>query len=487
MPLQDEFTLTLESPDFPCDNLVVHTFSGKEAISRLFEYELEIVCRHHHGPDADAMTGAHVTLVLERFEGAGAGWHGVRRLHGIVAEVDDLLAGHADLRVYRLRVVPRAFALTLVETQDIFMGASVPEIIEQKLAAVNLGGAVELRLEGQYARREFVVQYKESDLAFVSRLAEHLGISFFFEHGDAGEKMVFTDHPGGFARVDEGTPIVFHPRGEQRDVFALEAKRRMIPAYYAVRDYNYRTPLLDLTSEHELPAGFAGGVIEFGTHHKTPVEGDALAKVRAEERLAGQLVYTGRSTVAALGAGMRFTIKDHPDLGSIELLVTEVEHRAEQVVAGFGHQGEPGYVNTFKAIPADRTYRPARLTPRPRIAGLVTGIVDAGPVGGTPKYAQLDEQGRYMIRFLFDTTAPGERPASRPVRMLQNHVGEGYGTHFPLKPGIEVVIGFIDGDPDRPLVVGAVPNPIKPSPVTNANPGIHRIKTSTGITVDMAE
>ena len=486
MPLQDELTLTLESPDFPCDDLVVRTFSGKEAIGRLFEYDLEVVARSHHGPDAEAMTGAHVTLVLARAPGARGSWHGARRLHGVVAEVDDLLAGHADVRVYRLRVVPRAFALTLVETQDIFMGVSVPRIIEDKLAAVNLGDAVELRLSGQYPAREFVVQYKESDLAFVSRLAEHLGVSFFFEHGDAGEKMVFTDQPGGFGHVSDDAPVVYRARGDQLDVFWLEAKRRMIPAYYAVRDYNYRTPLLDLTSEHELAEGFAGGVIEYGTHHKTPAEGAALASVRAEERRAGQLVFTGRSTVPALGAGLHFKLEDHPDLGTVDLLVTEIEHRAEQVVPGLGADA-PGYVNTFKAIPADRTYRPARVTPRPRIGGLITGIVDAGPVGGAPRYAQLDDQGRYLIRFMFDTTAPGERPASRRLRMLQNHVGEGYGTHFPLKPGIEVAIAFIDGDPDRPLVVGAVPNPIRPSPVTGANPGVHRVKTSTGITVDMAE
>ena len=261
----------------------------------------------------------------------------------------------------------------------------------------------------------------------------------------------------------------------------------MIPAYYAVNDYNYRTPQLDLTAEHELAGGFAGGVIEFGAHHKTPEEGQTLARVRAEERLATQLVYTGRSAVPALGAGMRFTLADHPDLGTVELLVTEIEHRASQVVTGMGSEDDPGYVNTFRAIPADRAFRPPRVTPKPRIAGLVTGIVDAGPIGGTPKYAQLDAQGRYTVRFLFDTTPPGERPASRPVRMIQNHAGENYGTHFPLKPGIEVVIGFIDGDPDRPLIVGAVPNPIKPSPVDNANPGVHRVRTSTGITVDMAE
>ena len=487
MSLEDTFTLTLESPDFPCEDLSVRAFKGKEAISRLFEYDIEIVCRRHDGPEADAMTGAHVTLVLERFAGTSASWHGVRRLHGVVAEVDDLLAGHADVRVYRLRVVPRAFSLSLVETQDIFMGLSVPDLIKAKLEATNLSDGVELRLTGEYAAREFVVQYKESDLAFVSRLAEHLGISFFFEQGEAGETMIFTDHGSGFGRTDEGRPVAYRAHGAKLDVFALEAKRRMIPTFYAVCDYNYRKPLLDITGEHEVPTGFAGGVIEYGTHHKTLEEGTALSAVRAEERQSTQLVYTGQSTVPTLAAGARFTLDSHPDLGSIELLVTEVEHRASQVVAGFGPPEVPGYFNTFRAIPADRTYRPARVTPRPRIAGLITAIVDAGAVGGTPKYAQLDAEGRYSVRFLFDTTPPGERPASRPVRMLQNHAGEGYGTHFPLKPGIEVAIGFIDGDPDRPLIVGAVPNPIKPSPVTNENPGVHRIKTSTGITVDMAE
>jgi type VI secretion system secreted protein VgrG len=148
---------------------------------------------------------------------------------------------------------------------------------------------------------------------------------------------------------------------------------------------------------------------------------------------------------------------------------------------------EPGYTNAFRAIPADRTYRPPRVTPKPRISGLVTGIVDPGPAGPGAKYAQIDEHGRYLVRFLFDTTPPGERPVSRRVRMVQNHAGENYGTHFPLHPGVEVVVGFVDGDPDRPLIVGAVPNPMKPSPVTHAEAGLHRIRTSTGIMMEMGE
>jgi type VI secretion system secreted protein VgrG len=486
----DEFEMSLESGDFPCDRLRVHTFTGKEAISRLFEYDIEVVCLDPEGPSTEAMVGAKVTLVIQRVPGPTGGWHGTQRLHGMVAEVEDVLTDHVDTAVYRLRVVPRAFALTLVHTQDIFLNLSVPDIVKAKVAAVNLGDAMAMRLSSAYPERDFVVQYKESDLAFVSRLTEHLGISFFFEQGDAGDTMVFTDQSGGFSPSEAG-PVTFRGRGEHIGVFALHEKRRVIPAYYVVNDYNYRTPLLDLSADHEIPQGFGGGVIEYGSHHKTPDEGQVLARVRAEEQQATELVYTGRSDVAALGAGTRFTVVDHPTLGSVDLVVIEIEHRASQAVAPgevAGGTRKQGYENTFRAIPAARTYRPARVTPRPRIHGLVTGVIEQGPgAAGPSKYARIDQQGRYLVRFLFDTTPPGGAATSRPVRMLQNHAGENYGTHYPLKPGVEVLIGFLDGDPDRPLIVGAVPNPIKPSPVDSSNPGLHRVKTLTGITVDMAD
>jgi type VI secretion system secreted protein VgrG len=486
MPFKDELTLTLESNDFPCDRLRIRALAGTERIGRVFDLSVEVVCLDHDGPSAAAMAGARVTVVIERPEGPAAGWHGARRIHGIVAEAADLLATHAGLRVYRLRVVPRAFLLSLIETQQIFLNLTVPQIIQHKLASVGLAGAVELRLSGSYPVREFVVQYKESDLAFVSRLAEHLGISFVFEHDEQDDRIVFTDHNAGFHAVPGAERIPFRPRGEQDCVFELEAVHRIIPSFYAVRDYNYRIPLVDLTSLHELPTGFAGGVVDQGSHYKTPAEGAALVRVRAEERQATQLVYTGRSVVPVLSAGTHFTLEDHPDLPPTHLLVTQVEHRGSQVVAGIGHFGEPGYTCTFQAIPAERTYRPPQETPRPRIYGIVHGIVDQGP-GGTMTLAQIDEQGRYLVRFLFDTAPPPGAAPSRLVRMAQNHVGENYGTHIPLKPGTEVLISFIDGDPDRPIIVGAVYNPAKPSPVERSNAITHRVRTQTGITVDMVE
>jgi type VI secretion system secreted protein VgrG len=476
----DHLEILLESRDFPCDRLRVRRLSGREAISRLFDFDLDVVSLDRDGPDPGAMAGAVVSIVFLR-DGAE-----VRRIHGMVAGVDDLLANRADFRTYRLRVVPRAFRLTLIETQDIFMGLTVPQIIEQKIKLVGLGADLELRLAGAYPEREFVVQYNESDLAFVSRLAEHLGVSFFFEHRGGRDLIILTDHAAGFRPAEGAEAIGFRDRGEERDVFEIEVRRRLVPSYYAVRDYNYRTPHVDLTAEHELPGAFPGGMIEHGGHFKTHEEGKALARARAEERQAGELTYAGRSDRSELAAGARFRLDHHPDLDPIELLVVEVEHEANQVVAASGEGGERSYVNRFTAIPAARTYRPPRITPKPRIAGLMTGVIDAGPTGVTQR-AQIDDQGRYMVRFLFDTAAPGERQASRPVRMLQNHVGENYGTHYPLKPGVEVLIGFVHGDPDRPIIVGAAPNPLKPSPVTNRNPSVHRTRTGSGITIDAVD
>jgi type VI secretion system secreted protein VgrG len=480
MAVNDTLDIRLESPGFATDRLKLCKLSGRETISQLFSFDVEIACLDPDGIDGRAMTGEDVVIVFER---SGVE---LRRIHGMIAEVHDLLANLLEHRTYRLRVVPRAFRLTLVETQEIASNMTVPEIIQHKLELVGLSGAdVALRLFSSYAPREFVAQFKETDFAFVCRLAEHVGISFFFEHKDGRDTMVFTDGAAGFQPAVGSATRQFRARGEEQDVFELEARSRVVPSAFIVRDYNYRLPLLDLTAEHVLSSGFAGGVVEFGSHHKTPAEGKTLAQVRAEERQATQLVYAGRSDACAFAAGATFTLTGHPQIASLDLLLVEVEHVANLVVsAREGLEDQPAYVNTFRAAPAEQTYRPPRITPIPRISGLVTGIVDAGP-GGSETYAQIDDQGRYLVRFLFDTAESGG--VSRPVRMIQNHAGENYGTHFPLKPGIEVLIAFVNGDPDRPIIVGAAPNPLTPSPVDARNRQTHRIKTRTGVVIDLVD
>jgi len=475
--------LHLDSPDFDTSLVQIHKVEGREAISQPFVFEVDFVVTDADGLDLDKVLGAAASLVFER-DGAE-----VRSVHGMVTSVIDLLDPEAAHRSYRLRLVPRMQRLGFVEAQEVFLGLSIPDIIKQKLSLVNLGAPdFDLRLLDKYSARDIVVQYRETDLAFISRLCEHLGVSYFFDHEGGADKVVFTDYGAGFARLDR-FPVMHHRgRGERRDVFHIEAQRHLFPASYAILDYDYRSPHLELTSSYEHPAGYAGGVAEYGTHHRTPAEGDRLARVRAEERDALHRFFRGESDLFELTAGAVVSLQGHPHLDDPSLLVVEVEHHATQVVGAHGGDGGEGYVNTFKAVDASRPYRPPRVTPRPRIHGVLTAITEPAPHGASGRIAQMDEQGRYTVKFFFDAAGgEGRQRSSAPVRMAQPHAGNNYGVHFPLKPGVEVTVYFVDGDPDRPIIAGAVPNPVTQSPVTGREAVMNRIKTESGIMLQIKD
>jgi type VI secretion system secreted protein VgrG len=483
MPI-DHVAVHLESSHFPCEGIQIHRLRGKEAISQLFSFDLEIVVAEPAELDPDAVDGAEVDIVFTR---AG---EELRRVHGMITTVDDLLDSEPKYRSYRLRVMPRAYRLALVQTQELFIDMAVPAIVQQKLSLCELGGAdVEMRLTGTYAPRELTVEYKETDLAFISRLTEHLGISFFFEQHEGRDKLVFTDHANGFRPVVGAASAPFRSQGDQRDVYKLESRRSVMPHTWMLQDYNYRMPTVDLTVTRDVPGAFAGGVVEYGPHHKTPAEGNALVKVRSEERVAECRYFSGESDVPQLTAGASFALEHHPRLhGDKPLLVVEIEHEIVQVVEAFGGQGAKRYQNRFRAVDAGTTYRPPRVTPRPRMHGVITGLIEPRLDGTVGKVADIDAQGRYTVRFYFDTTPLGERPkSSHRVRMIQQHSGPNYGTHLPLKAGIEVLVVFVDGDPDRPLIVGSVHNPVTPNPVTDTDPHKHQVKTASGILVEMRD
>ncbi|MGK4002166.1 type VI secretion system tip protein TssI/VgrG [Sorangium sp. So ce1036] len=473
----------IESARGSWDHVKVRELSGREVISQLFSFDLDVVLDEGRELPPDAAPGAEVSLVFE------ADGEEIRRISGMLGPIRDRLEPLAERATCRLRLVPRAYRLTLVETQEIFMDCSVPDIIRSKLERHNFGAEdVELRLLESYPEREFVVQYGESDLAFISRLAEHDGIGFFFEHEGGRDRLIFTDHPAGFRPAAGAATVPFRPRGEAADIFALEVTTDLIPTSYVVQDYNYRAPQLDMTAYVGLSSGDGGGVVEYGSHVKTPEEARRIAQIRAEERLSRQRVFEGRAGRAALSAGRRVTVIDHPRLPAPEeLLLVEVEHQARFPAFMDDGAQSPFYRNTFRAIPARIAYRPPRRTPRPRISGVVTGIVQPGPGGKTNGIPQLDAEGRYTVQLHFDTAQPGEQKASRPVRMAQPFGGLGHGMHFPLRPGTEVVVAFANGDPDRPVILGAMFHPLAPSPVTARNANQSRITTASGTMLEISE
>jgi type VI secretion system secreted protein VgrG len=463
------FRFSLESPHFAADRLHLVGFEGREAIGEFFSFTIDCVLPDKSGIDVGNILGSRlsVTATLDGLE--------VRRFHGMVVGVHDKLEPSAEYRTYRLQVAPSAHRMRLVNTQDIFQDISIPEIVRSKLQLVGLGAEdIEMRLRHEYAPREFVVQYRETDAAFISRLCEHLGISFFFEHDEKTDKIVFTDYEGGFRSIGYAR---FSPSGDQRDVYQLELHAKVVPATYVVYDYNYRIPQISITGAAELGCGAGGGFAEYAPHVKTPEEGLHLARVRSEEQQSVHQQLTGASDQPGFYAGSAIELSNHPHWSASPLLLTEVVHQATQPASE--RDGDASYRNTFRAVPSGFCYRPARATPRPRIQGLLTGVVEPGP-GGSADLAHIDAEGRYTIRFLFDTAQTERQKASRPVRMAQPHAGPGHGMHFPLKPGIEVVMAFIDGDPDRPIIVGAVPNPLTPSPVVSGNSRENAIRTVSG-------
>ncbi|EYF03823.1 type VI secretion system Vgr family protein [Chondromyces apiculatus] len=473
--MKEILSVRLESEAIPAGTVEIAELTGSEAISQLFSFEVLATAVGPEPLDASELVGAHATLVFER-DGEEQ-----RRVHGIIAAVRDQLDSPEMRATYRLEIAPRAFRLTLHETLDMYLDLSVPQIVAKKLELAGLRAELDfqMRFQERYPEREFVVQYKETDLAFISRLTEHLGISFFFEHVEDRDVMVFTDVNQGFRPIVGAPSAAFRERGEQQDVYVLDEVARLVPSEYVVRDYNYRTPAVDLIASKQVEGGYGGRVVEYGAHFKTPDEGETLARIRGEERAVGARVFTGQSDVQRFAAGAHFGLEGHPR-GDIRLLLMEVRHHAVQPVLGQATTTEARYENQFRAIPLGLPYRPPRVTPKPRISGVLTGVIDTEEKG---QYAELDEQGRYRVRFVFDTTNPGnpgERQASRPLRMIQPHSGPGYGMHFPLRHGVEVAITFIDGDPDRPIIAGTVPNPQTGSPVTRDNAARNILRTGSG-------
>ncbi|MGK3981868.1 type VI secretion system tip protein TssI/VgrG [Sorangium sp. So ce136] len=459
----------LESRAFSTDAVELHELTGREVISQPFEFQLHVVSKSPEGLDEDALLAEPAALVFLR------GDREERRLFGVISVVRDALHTETLHMAYTLTFVPRAFRLTLTETSEIFMDLPVPEILKRKLerAGLHEGDDFELRLVATYPPREYVVQYKETDLQFVSRLAEHLGISFFFEHRDGRDVLVFSDANSGFQPVTGNGRAQFYPRGDRVGVHRLEGTTKTVPSRYVVKDYNYRTPHVPLMAAATVSEASGGDIVEYGAHFKTPYEGERIAVIRAEELRAGRRVFEGASDVQVLGAGARLTLEGHPR-GDVELLLVEVRHRLQQATLNAGTGEERAYENEFRAIPFSTTYRPPRVTPKPKVHGVITGVIDAAEKG---QYAEVDETGRYRVRFLFDTSSAEDGKASRLIRMAQPHAGAGYGFHFPLRSGVEVILTFIDGDPDRPIIAGAVPNPQTPSTVDAKNARRNVIRT----------
>lgn len=472
-----EHLFHISSSSLPESTTRLLSFQGTEALSRPYEFEIFFAIQNDDFSPiepfdmADAV-GAQATLTADLKDGRAP-----FEFHGIFSSVR-LIHEVAGSQLYRAVLVPRLWHLGENRHSRIFTGKTLPDIIKDVLEAGGLTpDEYRLVLDRTYPKEFHVCQYKESDLAFLHRWMEREGIYYFFEQVDGHETMVITDHVSTHEDLDS-RPIPYSPvSGEDVsaracfDAFACE--RRARPASVNLLDYDYLRPRYDMGQAHEVSNVGFGEVHIHNERYFEAKHGEALAKVRSEELLAQAETFHASGTALYIRPGYTFTTERHPsDAYNATYLATAVHHTGNQAAAS-------DYMRKFANITTNHVYRcdvtairsevqfrPQQQTRWPRVYGTETAFVCGE---ATSEYAQLDEEGRYNIRFHFDESGLKNGKASTRVRMMQPHAGAPEGFHFPLRKDTEVVVAFLGGDPDRPVIAGAIPNKLTPSPVTKAN------------------
>lgn len=488
-----ELGFTIHDAEAP--DLIPFRMQGVERISQPFRFEVDCLCEVADH-DITQMIDRPATLSIKRTGHA-------RDIHGVVGRLS-IVGQTADHRVImRAILVPRLERLAWTRQTQIYgtdEPVTVPEIISDVLLARTRKGPastvtgrmgaddVELHLSGDYPERDYVLQYQETDLAFVSRLAEQAGIFYLFDHASGSDRVVFGDSNLVFEEASNIDHLPFRTMAgaaTEESVFEFTGTASPVPSKVYLRDYNWRMPHVSLLGEAQVSAGGAGVAVEFGDNFRTPAEADALARVRAEELLQDRLIFEGRSDCVHLSAAHLFELAEHfVHAFDGPYLVVAIEHNAALAVDGVADLPAEGYTNRFTCIPKSVAYRPPRITPKPVVPGLTYAVIDASTDDGQP---ELDEHGRYKVRHAFDLRGEGGARASRYVRKAEPYGGSRSGMHFPLPKGTEVVLACVNGDPDRPVIVGAVPNEFNRSVVGAENRTVNRLQSTAGALFEMKD
>lgn len=473
-----EYLFKIRSSALP-DDAMVAGFKGREAISEPYSFEIGIVTSDRDWNHDDAVM-ARATLQM--------GSDSAPYLHSGIFAAVELLHEFDGRLLYRAILVPKLWQLTLTRHSNVWTDKSIPTILQEVLEWSGLtSNDFELRLKETYPKREFVAQYKEDNLSFISRWMERLGIFYYFEQGDDAEKLVLVDTKS----YDDETPNpeVRYVPGAQGDAMVADgfwvfrSRTSAMPASMELLDYDYQNPRLDVRGTAPVLSTGFGEISRFGDDNfLTPNEGNRLATIRAQELLARRKVMHAQGRTLLLFPGWPFTLVEHPrsDLCDKTFLVRSIAHVGNGAVASalsrdlLGIETDKAYSCEVSAILDGVQFRPRCVHEWPRIEGYESATV-CGASGS--QYAQIDDHGRYKVRVMFDESDLGDGKASAWVRMQQPYGGNPEGFHFPLIKGTEVLLWFMGGDPDRPVIAGVAPNRQNPSLITINNNTTNVIQT----------
>lgn len=443
---------TLDSP--LGDQLKFRSLCGDEELGRMFEFRIDALA-DSHSLSLQALLGQSVTVQIEEQGGA------TRYLNGVIARTS--LAGRDAARHYRYELVVRPWLWLATRRTDcrIYQMRSVPEIVQETLAPY--GFQIENRLTGSYAPREYCVQYNETDADFVSRLIEHEGIYYYFEHASGKHTLVLCDamsshHPlPGNASI----PYLGHDRATIADEEHIDTwvpAKEINAGRHEADDYDFTRPRADLSVRRADPRGHSHDslpVYEWPGGYRDDAHGERYNRVRLEELQSEHERAAGHTNVRGIAPGYLFTLNNCPrDDQNREYLVVRCSYRFQENVYASGGDDEVMHDTQLVAQPTSLPYRSRRVTSRPRTSGPQTAVV-VGPPG---EEIWTDQYGRVKLQFQWDRYGQRDQNASCWIRVSNPWAGGGFGGVQIPRVGDEVIVDFLNGDPDYPIVTGRVYN-----------------------------
>ncbi len=464
------------------DQFTVVSYTATEGLSTLYCYNIVLKAPGSAAIDLDDMLDNPARFIIDSGESESP-------VHGVLSTFDEVRVS-GDYIFYQATLVPRLWKLSTYKTNEIYTTEiTADSIIRTVLDNADLQETVDFDISGvknTLLSREYVCQFRESDFDFISRLMENEGMYFFFEQGADAEMLIIADNgqydPIEMPSTTFDTAPQSHRVGET--IQSWLCRKQRLPENVTVRDYNPEQPSLDVYDTQAIDTTGHGTEYLYGENFLTETEAEHLAQIRAEAFICRKTRYYGESGICGFNAGYTFDLNGHPNdkYNNIRYLIVEVTHEGQYLDQHTSDNVEtkPIYNNTFVAIEADIPYRPPMKTPKPRFFGTMTAFVYAE---ATSDMAEINKQGCYRVHLPFDkadgsknSTDPN-RKASCWIRMAQPYVGEEEGMYFPLRGGTEVLLTFINGDPDRPVISGALPNASTPSLLTDEKPTESIIRT----------
>ncbi|HUH54359.1 MAG TPA: type VI secretion system tip protein TssI/VgrG [Rhodanobacter sp.] len=445
------------------DKLLFARMTATEQLGRLFSMQVALLCKDEK-VDLRKLLGTPMTVKFVADDGY------TRYFNGIVCEAAQTgFETIADVRyaAYSATLVPKPWLLTRKIDCRIYLQMSVPEIISAVLGEIGYAD-IKNSLSGNYPKRDYCVQYREDYFSFLSRLMEQEGIYYFFTHSASTHTMVLADALGAHASISgfeklPYSPVADRSRRASASISEWRSAQTVNSMKFQLTDYdplNPKTSLLaagtigDTTDYH----GVSGlDVFDYPGSHVLTADGQRYAQARLEALNVPHSQHHGSTDACGLAVGALFKLADFPrsELNA-EYLVTGTRIQLEEsdYVSGSESKGEP-FACTFEAIDSKLPYRSAHTTPSPRIVGLQTAIVTGSE---TDEDIAVDKYGRVQVTFHWNKPDKDKAQSSCPVRVASPWAGKTWGAVNIPRVGQEVVVSFLEGDPDRPLIIGSVYN-----------------------------